>query len=304
MTYPTDQTEAPQGAVMPTLTIQGASAIGGITLRCFGQERLLMIIPLSERMGQPFEGKPGDPLVREMVCNVVVLDGGPVRFGGSATNTGQMKTPDTMIVDPMPAGWFIPNMVLRGPSMLRALEAALPSQFNPAGSALVGRIWQDPAYRNAWKLRENPPQAEVDLAMQWWANFSAGRHVNPVPRLIAAPVAPQQQVNYGYQPQQPAQGYAPQQAPQQPYAPAQYDQAGGYPQPLGGQAAPVQQGPNPAWPTQQAPVQQQPVYAPQQPAQAASAQIPPAPPGFDPTAWAGMSDEQRAHYLGGVPAAY
>lgn len=263
----------PNGNI-PMMPISGASAAGGITLRCFGPERLLMIMPKREQTGAPYKGSEKQGPQRELVCDVVVLEGGPVTFGGEANNRGGMDKPDTMIVDIEPSGWFVQNMIIRAPAMFFSLDSALPGQLNPHGSAVVGRIFQDANYRGAWKMRDNPTQAEIQKAHDWWARFAAGQHVNPVPRLIAGP---------------PAQG-----APQVSYVPPAQagppvaEQYG----PMGGYAAPVNPA-QPGWPTQPAAVvnpfaQPAPVAAP--PA------IPPAPAGTE-AWWASVTDAQRQQYL-------
>lgn len=171
--------------------IQKPTIGGGVGFRCFGVGRLIMILPKSDGQGLKYESKT--ELERQIMADVVVFGGGPVRFGGKANNQGGMVEPDTMVVDPTPA-WVAENVLVNKPSLIRSCEKALP---NPAigkpGGAVLGRLWQDPQYRNAWKLSE-PTDADFEIAARWKELVTSGGFVNPVPQKImqAAPAIPQQ----------------------------------------------------------------------------------------------------------------
>lgn len=197
---------------------------GGVSLRCFGKGRLVLVFPIAEETGHAF-GKPSEPK-QFMKCNVVALpDGAPsiqlptgpvaplppfITFGGEANNDGSMKTPDTMRIDVGPQGTLFENVSIGGGGMLYILRKALRN-----GEARVGRLWQDPAYNGAWKLTDvEPGTPEMKVAADWLVAYSTGNFTNPVPvplQVIPQQAAPQQQ--YAQQ-APPAQSWPSNPAPQ------------------------------------------------------------------------------------------
>lgn len=229
---------------MPNIT--GTIPTGGEpkpTLRSYGEGRLVLVFPLEEFTGHEF-GKKDTPK-QFMKCNVVALpdaQSAPViDFGGKMNNLGQMTEPDTLRVQLGNTGWMCLNVTLGGGGMLYILRRMLSN-----GQAIVGRLWKDPEYNGAWKIKDATPQ-ETELAQQWMAAFMGGQIVNPVP--LPIPGVPQQRQPQGT----PQQFGAP--APVQP----QPVQTGwGQPAP---QAMPQQPAPQ-SWGAPQQPVQQpQPVFA-------------------------------------------
>jgi hypothetical protein len=234
---------------IPTLGAPGAG--GGLRLRSFGRDRLVLVLPQS-RKTSTYDGVEKE----ELLCHVAALDGGPITFGGEANAAGGMKKPDTMIVEPGPFGWYAENVIIGGRAIMPSLEHALPSpMIGKPGSGVVGRLWQDAQHRDAWKLKD-PTDADMARAQQFIELFYSGNFVNPTPRPIAGPMAQAQQISYA--------------APVPPFQQAQ-------PLPYGG---------SPAAPVQAAPT---------------AAIVPPPPPGFDPAAWLGLTDAQRAMFLGQAP---
>lgn len=257
----------------------------GVTFRCLGAGRLVLIMPLEERTGKTHDGKADQ---QQMICDVVVLpnpDGSPqapVLHGGKADNKGQMIEPDTLQTEITGNGWLISRMMIPYAGMLFILRPLLEQSKRtgrPAG--IVGRLWNDPQYNGAWKISgdgHEPTAAELNMANLWGAAVASGQFVNCVPQPIAqiprqapapqyAQAAPQQapqawpqQAQPGYAPNpQYAQPQAPQGWPQQgPVNPAYPPQAPapvapqGWPQQAPVSAQPMQQAPQ-GWPQQAAP---------------------------------------------------
>jgi hypothetical protein len=180
---------------------------GGVSLRCFGEGRLVLVFPKEEKTGHAF-GKPSEPK-QFMLSNVVMLpDGAPsiqlptgatlgplptfITYGGEMNNLGQMVKPDTTRVDVGPQGTLFENISIGGGGMLYILRAALRN-----GEARVGRLWKDPAYNGAWKLTTiDQGTPEYQAAVNWMGAYSTGNFVNPSPvplQPIPQQAAPQQQ---------------------------------------------------------------------------------------------------------------
>lgn len=180
----------PQGQPMGAIS---GSMDGGITMRSFGVGRLVAFLPKHRAVGTKFDKvTPQD----QIVCDVVVLDGGPVDFGGKANNSGQMIEPDIMRV--VPAPYFLAeNVIVAAASLLKSVARGLanPTIGQPA-RAVVGRLWQDAMFRNAWKQRE-ATQQDMDAFNAWNAQVMAGAFVNPTPQRIPG-VAPVQQAQPVY----------------------------------------------------------------------------------------------------------
>ena len=291
----------------------GGPAAGGtnIGLRSLGEGRLVLFIPKREQTGKKYKSEETQ---QQIVTDVVVLDGGPVRFGGKARIDGSMEEPDTMIVEPGMSGWFAPGAVIGSPSMLWHLRGALPDPMvGFPGRGVVGRLYKDPQYNNSWKIKD-PTAEDIARAQRWLAESANGTFVNPQPRPIAGPQPQAAPVNYGYAPQQqpPAQApYGPQggyAAPVQPQAPAWPQQPSYAPQ--AATAAPIPQQYTPQGQAQYA-QQPQPGYAPQPTAPVAPMPAPAGDdvpvPGFE-AWWGGMTPEQkaqaRAQFAGAAPTGY
>ena len=237
---------------------------GGVTPRCYGEGRLVLIFPREEYTGTAFDGKEPKQFMR---CDVVALvDTHPapfpnpsrpsttitppppfITFGGEMDKDGvSMKTPDTMRVEVAGQGWMKEGVSFGG-GLLFDLRRS-----QQAGQARVGRLFKDHQHNGTWKLTDvEDTSPEYAAAMAWSQAMAAQAFVNQVPQPI--PVVPAQQPpatqQWGGQPQAQGWGAPQQQAPQ------------GYPQ-----QAPPQQG----WGAPQGyPQQPQPQYAQQAPPPAA-----------------------------------
>lgn len=193
---------------MPNIT--GTIPTGGEpkpSLRSYKEGRLVLVFPLEEYTGHEF-GKKDAPK-QFMRCNVVALpdpQSAPfIDFGGKMNNLGQMTEPDTLRVQLGNTGWMCQNVSLGGGGMLYILRRMMRD-----GQAIVGRLWKDPEYNGAWKIKDATPQ-ETELAQQWMAAYMAGQIVNPVP--LPIPGVPQQRTA---QPQGAPQQFGQQPAPAQP----------------------------------------------------------------------------------------
>jgi hypothetical protein len=221
---------------------------GGITLRCFGEGRLVLIFALGEETGHEF-GKPDAPK-QFMKCNIIALPDPQsppfITFGGKADQTGRMTEPDTARIDVGPQGTLFSNVSIGGGGMLYILRRALKTN-----TGRVGRLFKDERYNGAWKLTDIAPGTpEMAAAEAWMTAHLSGTFTNPSP--VQIPVIPQQQAAPQYA--QPAQGWGAANQQQAPMAPPAQ---GWGPQPAApvntappaqGWGAPVQQ--NPAQPAQ------------------------------------------------------
>jgi hypothetical protein len=206
--------------------IQGSTpAGGGITLRSFGVNRLVLIFPIAEETGTDFTDKTKPK--QFMRCNVVALPdpaSAPfLTYGGEVLQDGvTVKVPDTMRVDLGPHGYMAENVRIGGGGMLYILRRALATN-----SARVGRLFKDAQYNNAWKLTDcdnNSP--EMAAATQWVQLYTSGNFVNsfPVP-INPVPAQPTAQAQSWGAPQQPpAQSWPTNPAPQQQAAPPAWGQ--------------------------------------------------------------------------------
>jgi hypothetical protein len=262
--------------------IQRPTIGGGVGFRCFGVGRLVMILPKSDGQGLKHESKT--EFERQIMADVVVFGGGVVNFGGKANNQGGMVEPDTMTVTPVPA-WVAENVLVNKPSLIRSCEKALPyPSIGKPGGAVLGRLWQDPQYRNAWKLAD-PTAEDFAIAEQWKALVTSGTFVNPTPQKIAG-VAPAQPTAQPA-PTAPASGYGSFAA--NPAASV----LTAVPAPS---SSPVPPGFDPAAWSAMPPEQRQGILTAMGIAPAAPV-VSPAPPGFTQAAWEAMGADTRAGVL-------
>lgn len=251
-----------------SLNITGSAPSGGPSPapRCYGEGRLLLIIPKEERTGKKFESEETQ---QEIVCDIVALPdpsrpATPILFGGKANANGTMKEPDTHRVDVGPQGWLATNVVISSQGMVFTLRRVLEQR-----QAIVGRLWRDEAHRGAWKIAgdgHDATDAEIAIANQWSQAFFGNTFTNSVPVPIAGIPAQAPAGQPAYNPYGPP---APQQqAPAMPYNP--------------GYAAPQQ------------PVGTMPYGYPQQAAQVPqAAPVDAPPPGVDPALWASWDEATR-----------
>lgn len=182
MTQPMQAVQPMQASVPQAIS---GSMEGGIAIRCFGVGRLVAFLPKKQVIGTKYQStEPQD----QIIADVVVLDGGPINFGGKADNQGNIVEPDLMTVAPAPF-YVAENVVVNKASLIKSVARGLPNPLtgSPA-QAVVGRLWQDPAFRNAWKQREATPE-DFALFNQWAAMVHAGAFTNPVPTRIGGFVA-------------------------------------------------------------------------------------------------------------------
>jgi hypothetical protein len=184
--------------------------------------RTVVLVPLKQGTSITQDGNES----RWTQCDVFVLDGPtPFYFGGSPN--GRPRIPDTMMVNQLP--YFAERTILFGGVLADQLEGQVQNGI------AVGKITTKTTSKGntPWVITTDATDEQLAFANQLiQAQYRHKSFVNPPVTMLAGPQA---------------QGY--QQAPQQPQfsQPTQYPQGFG---PMGGYAAPVQNGPVPSWPQQ------------------------------------------------------
>jgi len=220
--------------------------------------------------GKMFNGKPETDGI---VMDILILDGPlPLQFGESRATDGT-GGPAVYQFDTLPA--LVTGVISNNQEIVKECRRVL--EQNP-GNVIPCRIVRGTQGNNPFLLAalggvsdpqpQLADQARAQLAAAYTA-IAMGQFVNPEPR----------EINGGPRQKATNNGAAPQQA-QYPPQPAYQ------PQPMGQVVYPQQSAAaNPAF-----------MAAGTAPYQQATA-IPPAPPGWDPNVWAGLSDADKARFL-------
>lgn len=245
----------------------------------------------------------------------------PIVFGGSPEYDRDPKPHDRMITGPAK----FERVWLSASNIITALKPALAQN-----GMMVGRIERSTVGNLPFNLvsladAQGNPTAELAQAAQIWGELSTGaRQWTDVLNLQGGPYVPPQPAAGSVQYAAPAQAAAPTWQPPAPAQPVQYPPqpvapppTPAYPQPIPQAAAPVYGQPQAPWnpnaqgmvpPAAARPAEQYPNPAlaglqagnwpqPAPPGPAPQAG-PPAPDGWNPQAWAGLTAQQQAQVLG------
>lgn len=236
--------------------------------------RVVFMQPSRIDRNVPNKQDPTKPQDRAIV-DLTVVDGGPLTFGALVKPrvtppTHRIETPCTFR-----------NAITSHTNIIRALEPALPSPAQPTGQIVLGVIEMGISTSGGnppWNLRVlDPADPRRQQAAAVLGAILQGQFRNPEPVPISGPPVTQAQP-YGAQPP-PGAGQYTSSLPAPAPTPAQQ----AYAQPYQQQSAAPAANSYEAW------------LASQQPA---SPQLPAAPMGWPPDAWASLSDEQRTSILG------
>jgi hypothetical protein len=247
---PPPQAAAPQAAAPQTFQSPAALAPAGAPRPKAADlvGRLVLFTP--QRIDLAVPNQNGGPPQDRITADFVVLDGGPLAFGGSS-QTGRPNSHQDQTMPVKYLGGFFSQTLI-----VQQLRPYLPAQGAQPGNCL-GRLVRgqssQPGRNAPWRL-DDPTEEDKALATWYLGEAAAGRL--PHPSTAVAPAQPGPQ----YTPALHGQGYV-QQLPQ------------GYPsqgQPQYAPQGPGQQpqGPPPGYPMAPPPPPapgQYPQYAPQQP---------------------------------------
>lgn len=176
--------------------------------------RVVGIKPIRVQAGQPMPGaKAGESPRDTLICEILVLDGGPLEYGSSQDRMNPAPPCFRVETPALLKGVMVNNVVFVDEGR-RVLESApgnvIPCRITQGNSAFLPALLGGP---------NDPRPAEADQARAMlgaaYTAIAMGTFVNPTPVEInggprprpgTTPAAPQQQAQYPPQPAYPPQG--------------------------------------------------------------------------------------------------